>query len=83
MLSITLSFSPRSGRGLGLLCQRPPGSRCRGDRNKAWRYQYLTEGQVWDERRSTNQQHRLPTYCGGAWTALGLATFSGALASPC
>jgi hypothetical protein len=34
-------------------------------------------------RRATAQQHRRPTYYGGAWTALGLALFSGALASPC
>jgi endoglucanase len=33
--------------------------------------------------RAAAQQHRHPTYYGGAWTALGLALFSGALASPC
>jgi hypothetical protein len=33
--------------------------------------------------RAAIQQHRRPTYYGGAWTALGLALFSGALASPC
>lgn len=33
--------------------------------------------------RAAAQQHRRPTYYGGAWTALGLALFSGALASPC
>lgn len=33
--------------------------------------------------RAALQQHRHPTYYGGAWAALGLALFSGALASPC
>ena len=33
--------------------------------------------------RAAAQQHRRPTYYGGAWTALGLALFSGALAGPC
>ena len=33
--------------------------------------------------RAAAQQHRRRTYYGGAWTALGLALFSGALASPC
>jgi len=33
--------------------------------------------------RAAAQQHRRPTYYGGAWTALGLALFSGALTSPC
>jgi endoglucanase len=33
--------------------------------------------------RAAAQQHRRPTYYGGAWAALGLALFSGALASPC
>lgn len=34
-------------------------------------------------RRAAAQQRRRPTYYGGAWAALGLALFSGALASPC
>ena len=33
--------------------------------------------------RAAAQQRRRPTYYGGAWTALGLGLFSGALASPC
>jgi endoglucanase len=33
--------------------------------------------------RAAAQQRRHPTYYGSAWTALGLALFSGALASPC
>lgn len=32
---------------------------------------------------AVTQQHHRPTYYGGAWAALGLALFSGALASPC
>lgn len=34
-------------------------------------------------RRAVAQQHRRPTYYGGAWAALGLALFSGALPSLC
>ena len=33
--------------------------------------------------RAVAQQDRSPTYYGSAWAALGLALFSGALASPC
>ncbi|MHB1594007.1 MAG: glycosyl hydrolase family 8 [Streptosporangiaceae bacterium] len=34
-------------------------------------------------RQASSQQHRYPTYYGGAWVALGTALLSGALASPC
>lgn len=33
--------------------------------------------------RAVAQQRRRPTYYGGAWAAIGLALFSGALPSPC
>ena len=42
-------FFPSPGRRAS--CQRPAGSRCGGETNKAWQYEYLTEGQAWDERR--------------------------------